>query len=89
MTTSDEDTLFEFPCSYPIKIMGKNEFDLEKRVLELLMPHLDGESIQIESRLSSGGNYCAITVTFTAKSKAQLDDIYMSLTAEKRFTMVL
>ena len=78
----DEDALFDFPCEFPIKAMGKASPELEVAVLEIMHRHVPdlGEGA-IKVRESSKGNYVSITVTIQAKSREQLDAIYMDLTA--------
>ena len=78
----DEDALFDFPCEFPIKAMGKSCPELEVAVLEIMHRHVPdlGEGA-IRMRESSKGNYVSITVTIQAKSREQLDAIYMDLTA--------
>ena len=78
----DEDALFDFPCEFPIKAMGKACPELEVAVLEIMHRHVPdlGEGA-IKVRESSKGNYVSITVTIQAKSREQLDAIYMDLTA--------
>ena len=78
----DEDALFDFPCEFPIKAMGKASPELEVAVLEIMHRHVPdlGEGA-IKTRESSKGNYVSITVTIQAKSREQLDAIYMDLTA--------
>ena len=78
----EEETLFEFPCEFPIKCMGLNIPEFESSVVEIMNRHVPdlGEGA-IKSRLSKEGKYCAITVTITASSKNQLDTIYMELTS--------
>ena len=78
----EDEILHKFPCEFPIKAMGKNVPELEQAVLEIMNRHVPdlGEG-SIRTRPSSKGNYIAITVTITAKSKSQLDAIYMELTS--------
>lgn len=78
----EQETLFEFPCEFPVKAMGKTCPELEIAVVEIMNRHVPdlGEGA-IKMRPSSQGNYTAITVTIHAQSKDQLDSIYMELTA--------
>ena len=80
--TENEETLFEFPCQFPVKAMGKNCVELEAVVIEIMNRHVPdlGEGA-IKMRPSSKGTYVSITITIQAQSKAQLDAIYMDLTA--------
>ena len=78
----EEETLFEFPCKFPIKAMGKTGPSLEIAVLEIINRHVpDLPEGAIRLAASKGGNYTSITITITAQSKAHLDGIYMDLTA--------
>jgi putative lipoic acid-binding regulatory protein len=77
-----EDTLFVFPCDFPIKIMGRDTDDFRSLVLGIVTRHF-GELTpeRIEERPSSNGKYLSITCTVIAGSKAQLDALYMELTS--------
>lgn len=83
-----EETLLEFPCQFPIKAMGKACDEFEIAVLEIFKRHVpDLAEDAIKQRPSGKGNYLAITVTINATSKAQLDAIYMDLTACEHVAM--
>lgn len=76
-----KDTLFEFPTEYPLKVAGKNSFGFEKTVIEIVSRHvLDFDHATVTSRESTGGKYLAVSVSFVAQSKAQLDALYQDLT---------
>ena len=78
----EQETLFEFPCEFPVKAMGKTCAELELAVIEIMNRHVPdlGEGA-LKMRPSSKGTYTAITVIIQAQSKDQLDSIYMELTA--------
>jgi uncharacterized protein len=79
---SGADTNFIFPTEYPLKIAGKNHPELETTVVEIVRRHVgDFDSTTVTVRESKGGKYLAVSVTFTAQSKAQLDALYRDLTA--------
>ena len=80
--TDEEETLFKFPCEFPVKAMGRSCPELEIAVIEIMNRHVPdlGEGA-VKMRPSSKGNYTAITVTIQAQSRDQLDAIYMDLTA--------
>jgi putative lipoic acid-binding regulatory protein len=76
-----EETLLEFPCSFPIKAMGKNHVELDILVIEIIRRHAPDISHQhIKTRPSKDGNFLAVTATIEATSKQQLDAIYQDLT---------
>ena len=85
-----EESPLTFPCSFPIKAMGKDEEDFDVLVVSLIRKHspdlLEGA---IKSRRSKGGRFVSVTVTIEATSREQLDNIYMDLTAEERVLMAL
>jgi putative lipoic acid-binding regulatory protein len=84
-----EDTIFEFPCEFSIKAMGKTSDDLTELVESLIIPHLSGERLQSRCQGSSNSKFTSVTVTFTAQSKAQLDAMYRALSAHKRLLYVI
>ena len=78
----EQETLFEFPCEFPVKAMGKSGDQLEIVVLEIINRHVpDLSEGAIKFNRSSNGKYTSITITITAQSKAHLDKIYMDLTS--------
>jgi len=90
MTKDNDDSLFEFPCEFPIKVMGKANDSFEIEVAQIIRKHVAdlGESA-IKRRESTKSNYAALTVTITATSREQLDAIYMDLTASEHVIMAL
>jgi putative lipoic acid-binding regulatory protein len=77
-----EDTLFEFPTDFPVKIMGQASDDFRSLALGIVTRHFGTLAPErIEERPSSNGKYVSITVTVFATSKAQLDALYMELTS--------
>lgn len=78
----DQESPLKFPCEFPIKAMGRATPELEIAVLEIMRRHVPdlGEGA-VRTRESRQGNYLSITVTIQARSREQLDAIYMDLTA--------
>jgi putative lipoic acid-binding regulatory protein len=88
MSDSDE-SLFEFPCEFPIKAMGRGIIGLEQTVIEIVSRHVvDFDRASVKTNPSRRGKYISVTVTITATSRAQLDSIYMDLTAHPDILMV-
>jgi len=80
--SSEEETLFEFPCEFPIKAMGRSGEVLEAAVMDIIHRHVDDLSENaVKMNESKGGKFVSITITVTAQSKAHLDGIYLELTA--------
>ncbi len=90
LSLEEGETLFEFPCEFPVKAMGLACEEFEMAVIEIINRHVDD---LCEGALcmkpSKNGKYTAITITITAHSKDQLDAIYMDLTACKHVSVAL
>jgi putative lipoic acid-binding regulatory protein len=85
-----EETLFEFPCQFPIKAMGKADIELDLLVVEIVRRHVpDITEGAVSARQSKDGNFMAITVIIEASSKQQLDAIYQDLTDHPDVLMAL
>ena len=85
-----QDTLLEFPCAFPLKIMGLSSDALAQTVLAIVQRHApDFDGTTIEMRASSGGKYVSLTCTITATSKAQLDALYRELSGHPLVKVVL
>jgi uncharacterized protein len=83
-------TLIEFPCHFPIKIMGNNSPNFLEEVREITHKHFpDIEHEKITHKLSQGNNYLAITVTVYAQNQAMLDAFYEDVTKHPDIKMVL
>lgn len=87
---SKQETLLEFPCSFPIKAMGLSDGEFEARVVALVRKHAPdlGEGA-VRTVDSKGGKYLSVTVTVRATSREQLDNIYRELTACEQVLMAL
>ena len=84
------DSLLEFPCDFPLKIMGANAADFAQTVAAIVARHApDFDPASIEMRPSKAGNYLSLTCTVRAVSQAQLDALYRELTAHPAVKVVL
>jgi putative lipoic acid-binding regulatory protein len=87
---ADEETLIEFPCDFPIKVMGETRDDFAETIIAVVRVHLpDFDASRVEIRGSSGGRYTSLTCIVYVTSKPQLDDIYRALTAHPMVRVVL
>ena len=76
-----QETLLEFPCTFPIKAMGRDDGDFEALITKIISKHADiPAGVPVTTNASSSGSYLSVTVTIEAVSKAQLDRIYQDLT---------
>ncbi len=85
-----QDTLFSFPCTFPIKAMGRADCGLDALLIEILSRHAPGfDHATLKIRPSRGGKWIAVTVTIEAQSKFQLDAIYQELSAHPQVVWAL
>ncbi|WP_163835455.1 HP0495 family protein [Spartinivicinus ruber] len=79
----------EFPCDYPIKVMGFAAADFEQFVIEVMKKHDPSFNGEATIRDSRNGKYQAVNVTITATGEVQLKAIFEELKASGRVAMVL
>ncbi len=85
-----QDTLLEFPCRFPIKVMGAATDEFRSLALGIVTRHFGPLTPgDIEERPSSGGRYLGLTITVRAESKAQLDAVYGELTSCRQVLVAL
>ena len=90
MTEADPPSLLTFPCDFPIKIMAHAREDMELTLVIIVRRHVpDLGEAAVTTRLSKGGKYIAVTATFQAQSRVQLDALYQELSTHKFVVMVL
>ena len=85
-----QETLLEFPCDFPLKVMGIADDALSPTVVSIVQKHapeFDASSMEIRS--SSGGKYTSLTCTITVTSKPQLDALYRELSGHPMVKVVL
>ncbi len=86
----ESDSLFEFPCAFPIKIMGFASDALAQTVLDIVLAHApDFDAATIEMRSSSAGKYLSLTCTINATSRQQLDALHRELSSKTLVRIVL
>ena len=85
-----EESLIEYPCDFPIKVMGKAHPDFTQTLTDVVLqhdPNFDPETV--EMRASKAGNYLSVTFTVRATSREQLDALYRSLHGHPLVSVVL
>lgn len=87
---AEQETLVEFPCDFPIKVMGETRDEFAQTIIDVIRIHnSDFDATKVEMRASSAGKYLSLTCTVYVTSKPQLDDIYRALTAHPMVKFVL
>ena len=89
-TDPRKDSLIEYPSRFPIKVMGANVNGFVHAITELAQrfdPSFDASTVEL--RDSRAGNYLGVTITITATSREQLDDLYRALSSHPMVKVVL
>ena len=85
-----EQSLIEYPSQFPIKVMGAHVEGFIEAIAHVARQFDPGfDAATIEQRPSKGGNYLGLTITITATSREQLDEIYRTLTTHPMVKVVL
>ena len=87
---SPQDSLIEYPCSFPIKVMGARVdgfADAMVQIAQQFDPRFDAATL--EMRPSKAGNYLSLTLTIHATSQEQLDNIYRALSSHPMVKVAL
>jgi putative lipoic acid-binding regulatory protein len=85
-----EQSLIEYPSPFPIKVMGANVEGFVQAVVDVARRFDESfDAATVETRPSSAGNYLGITITVTATSREQLDELYRTLTTHPMVKVVL
>ncbi|MFZ4288343.1 YbeD family protein [Variovorax sp. HJSM1_2] len=85
-----KDSLIEYPSLFPIKVMGVHVDGFVNAITTIAKqfdPTYDASTVEL--RESKGGNYLGVTVTITATSREQLDELYRTLSTHPMVKMVL
>lgn len=80
----------EFPCDYPIKVLGRNVAEFRPVVIDVFERHAPGfdrEAIAVKA--SSKGTFTSLTITITATGKEQLDALHRDLMSTGLVQMVI
>jgi putative lipoic acid-binding regulatory protein len=85
-----EQSLIEYPSRFPIKVMGLNAEGFAEAVASVVAQFDPGfDPATIERRPSRGGTYLGLTVTVTATSREQLDELYRTLSTHPMVKVML
>ena len=87
---STSDSLIEYPCDFPIKVMGAMHDDFAQTIVELVLEYdATFDASKVEMRPSSKGGYLGLTVTVRAISREQLDNLYRALSSHPMVKVVM
>lgn len=90
MSEAEDRKLLDFPCNFPIKIMGRDQPEFRDTAVTLIEQHAGAvQDDAISTALSRNGNFLSITITITAQNQQQLDNIYRDLSAHDEILVAL
>ena len=87
---SRAESLIEYPCRFPVKVMGAKVDGLVHAVTTIARqfdPTFDAGTSEL--RESKAGNYLGVTITINATSREQLDELYRTLSTHPMVKVVL
>ena len=85
-----ERSLIEYPSAFPIKVMGAHVEGFVEAIVSVAQRFDPGfDPATVERRPSKGGNYLGLTITITATSREQLDELYRTLSTHPMVKVVL
>ena len=85
-----EQSLIEYPCRFPIKVMGANVegyVTALTHVAKSFDPGFDASTVEL--RPSKAGNYMGVTLSVYVTSREQLDELYRTLSTHPMVKVVL
>jgi hypothetical protein len=72
----------EFPCAYPIKVLGRACEALAPTVIEIFERHAPGfDQTTITTKVSRAGTFVSMTITIEAQGPSQLQALHQDLVA--------
>ena len=87
---SDPPTLFEYPCDFPIKVLGRTQAGFAQTILDVVRKHApDFDGSTMDMKPSKQGRYLSLTCVVRATSRQQLDELYRALCDHPMVVMVL
>lgn len=85
-----EQSLIEYPCRFPIKVMGAHTEEFMSAMVNIAEAFEPGfDNSHVERRPSKAGNYVGLTLSIHVTSREQLDEIYRTLTTHPLVKYVL
>lgn len=79
----------EFPCDYPIRIIGYSASDYKDFVLRVVAKHAPDFDGRAKMKISRNGKYMSAMVVILATGEPQLQALFEDLKASGRIQMVL
>jgi hypothetical protein len=83
-------SLIKYPSAFPIKVMGVQVEGFTEAIVAVARQFDAAFDVAtLEARPSKGGKYLGLTITVTATSREQLDELYRTLSTHPMVRVVL
>ena len=80
----------EFPCDYPIKVLGRDGDNFESVIYDVFERHAPGFDRSLtKTKGSRKGTFVSLTITIIATGPEQLEALHQDLLATGRVQMVI
>ena len=88
--TPSTDSLIEYPCDFPIKVMGlKQDGFMQAMCFVARQFDPQWQESSLETRESKAGKYQGLTLTVRVHNREQLDELYRTLSSHPMVKVVL
>lgn len=88
--SEQEPPKIEFPCDYPVKVLGRSVPHFELTILEIFERHAPGfPRHRMSSKASREGTFISLTILITATGESQLEALHTDLLATGLVQMVI
>lgn len=88
--TSSSSPHIEFPCDYPIKVIGDVSTEAVSEILSVVRKHApEVTPDEVSTRKSRKGNFHSVRITIVATGEAQLRTLHQELIALDSVRLVL
>jgi putative lipoic acid-binding regulatory protein len=89
-TPAAQESLIEYPCTFPIKVMGLQSEGFTQAMTEIVQRFDPGwQSGGLEERSSSNGKYLGLTFHVYVNNREELDGLYLAFTSHPMVKVVL
>lgn len=87
--TDNKKTLIDFPCHFPVKVVGDNTESFNQDMDALSRKHFSEATFNIQRKPSKNERYISLTITVYVENQEQLDAFYKALSSHAEVKMVL
>lgn len=88
--TTPKEPLLQYPCDYPIKVIGNNSEPFVDKVTEIIKTHFPAlDASRIQHTQSANGKFISISVVLHLNCEEELQQAYQAIKTVPGLKMVL